>query len=109
MQNKIIVRRYSIRLDEMIYKYDYQLQRLNNLTNTNTVKKRFFKPTPMLILIGYVLFLTLFPLNLTLAMKIDKIHSYLVHAGKGSDEQQPVKGADIPLSGNMYNMLQILK
>ncbi len=57
-------------------------------------------------LIGYLLFLTLFPLNLTLAMKIEKIHSYLVHAGKGSDEQQPVKGADIPLNGTMYNMLR---
>lgn len=39
-------------------------------------------------------------------MKIEKIHSYLVHPGKGLDEQLEVKGTEIPLRGTMYNMLR---
>lgn len=38
-------------------------------------------------------------------MPIDRIHSYLVHPGKGLSEQPPISGAEIPNVGGLFTML----
>jgi hypothetical protein len=37
---------------------------------------------------------------------ISAVHSYLVHAGKGLDDQPKIRGTAIPLSGALYEMLR---
>src|SRR5258708_4653039 len=61
----------------------------------------------MITFLRYLLNLT-HRLNHQLAMKIEKIHSYLVHAGKHLEDadQQLIKGTDIPLKGTMHDMLK---
>ncbi len=34
------------------------------------------------------------------------IHSYLVHPGKGSNEQLPIRGTDVPLNGKLFELLR---
>jgi hypothetical protein len=39
-------------------------------------------------------------------MDIESIHSFLVNAGKGNEEQEPIKGTSIAKSGKLYLMLK---
>ena len=40
-----------------------------------------------------------------MALKVNNIHSYLVHPGKNIDKQPAIKGTTVPLSGKLFDML----
>jgi hypothetical protein len=53
-----------------------------------------------------IFLLTICHLNFAPAMNITKIHSYLVHAGKGEEKQKPISGTEVSDTEDMTTMLR---